>query len=88
MKYIFIFLVPIFSWNVFGQTIKSGDRYADLLFINAEMYTVDAARSWAEAMAIKDGKIIYVGSLQQAKKYQSKHQNNKLRRQVYDACIL
>ena len=72
MKEKFIFLALIFSWTAYGQTIKSGETYADLLFVNAEIYTVDAAKSWAEAMAIKDGKIIYIGSLHEAKKYQTK----------------
>ena len=34
---------------------------ADRVFLNAAVYTVDKQRSWAEAVAIKDGKIIYVG---------------------------
>ena len=35
---------------------------ADTVFINGRIYTVDANRSWAEAVAIEDGKIIYVGT--------------------------
>lgn len=34
---------------------------ADLLIENARVYTVDAARSWAQAVAVKDDKVIYVG---------------------------
>jgi len=34
---------------------------ADRVLLNGTVYTVDAERSWAEAVAIKDGKIIYVG---------------------------
>jgi len=34
---------------------------ADLVLRNGAIYTVDAARSWAEAVAIKDGKIVFVG---------------------------
>ena len=30
------------------------------------IYTVDAARSWAEAVAVKDGRIVFVGSDQAA----------------------
>lgn len=36
-------------------------RNADLVFKNGAIYTSDAARTWAEAVAIKGGKIIYVG---------------------------
>ena len=35
---------------------------ADLLLTNGRIYTVDADRSWAEAVAITDGEIVYVGS--------------------------
>jgi predicted amidohydrolase YtcJ len=35
---------------------------ADLLFVNGAVYTVDAARSWASAVAVKDGRIVAVGT--------------------------
>lgn len=35
---------------------------AERVFLNAAVYTVDAERSWAEAVAIADGKIRFVGS--------------------------
>ena len=35
---------------------------ADLILTNAKVYTVDSERSWAEAVAIKDGKILFVGT--------------------------
>jgi predicted amidohydrolase YtcJ len=34
---------------------------ADRVFLNGAIYTVDENRSWAEAIAIKDGRIVYVG---------------------------
>ena len=36
---------------------------ADLLLVNGRIYTVDAERSWAEAVAIKDGRITWVGNM-------------------------
>ncbi len=42
---------------------------ADRVLLNAAVYTVDAERSWAEAVAIKDGKIIYVGDNEGAGAY-------------------
>ncbi len=36
-------------------------READLLFRGGAVYTVDAARSWARAVAVRDGRIVYVG---------------------------
>ncbi|MBI4916820.1 MAG: amidohydrolase [Acidobacteria bacterium] len=35
---------------------------ADLVLSGGAIYTVDAARSWAETVAIRDGRIVYVGS--------------------------
>ena len=72
MKVKFIFIAIVISWTAYGQSIKSVGTYADILIVNAEIYTVDAAKRWAEAMAIKDGKIIFIGSLKEAKKFQTK----------------
>jgi len=35
---------------------------ADLVFRNGSIYTVDGARSWASAVAVRGGRIVYVGS--------------------------
>ncbi|HEX8782950.1 MAG TPA: amidohydrolase family protein, partial [Steroidobacteraceae bacterium] len=35
---------------------------ADLVFINGAVYTVDAARSWASALAVTGDRIAYVGT--------------------------
>ena len=42
---------------------------ADRVLLNGAVYTVDAERSWAEAVAIKDGEIIYVGDNEGAGAY-------------------
>ncbi|HWQ33556.1 MAG TPA: amidohydrolase [Blastocatellia bacterium] len=34
---------------------------ADLVLRNGAVYTVDAARSWADAVAVSEGRIVYVG---------------------------
>lgn len=34
---------------------------ADIVFSNGRVYTVDANRSWAEAVAVRDGRIVFVG---------------------------
>ncbi|MDI2128796.1 amidohydrolase [Yinghuangia seranimata] len=36
--------------------------YADLVFTNGPVYTVDAARSWARAVAVRDGRVVAVGT--------------------------
>jgi predicted amidohydrolase YtcJ len=40
----------------------SGNGSADLIFVNGAVYTVDAVRSWAQAVAVKDGRIAAVGT--------------------------
>jgi predicted amidohydrolase YtcJ len=35
---------------------------ADRIFVNGAVYTVDAARTWAQAIAVKDGRIVAVGN--------------------------
>jgi hypothetical protein len=34
---------------------------ADLVLLGGAVYTIDAARSWARAVAVRDGRIVYVG---------------------------
>jgi predicted amidohydrolase YtcJ len=42
---------------------------ADTVFLNARAFTVDADRSWAEAVAVDDGTIVYVGSAAGAEEF-------------------
>ena len=42
---------------------------ADTVFVNGRVYTVDADRSWAEAVAVDDGTIVYVGSSAGAREF-------------------
>ena len=39
-----------------------GNGAADLLFVNGAVYTVDAARTWAQAVAVRGDRIVAVGS--------------------------
>jgi len=41
---------------------KNGNEIADRVFINGRIYTVDQNRSWAEAVAVKNGRFTAVGS--------------------------
>lgn len=43
-------------------TVAAQERPADLVVTNARIYTVDDNRPLAEAMAVRDGKIAFVGS--------------------------
>lgn len=42
---------------------------ADSLFLNGRIYTVDPAFSVVEAIAVKDGRVLWAGSNEQVKKY-------------------
>jgi predicted amidohydrolase YtcJ len=42
--------------------VSDGNGTADLLFVNGPVYTVDAARSWATAVAVRVGRIVAVGA--------------------------
>ncbi len=42
---------------------------ADSVYVNGKIYTVDAERSWADSVAIFDGRFIAVGSRQDIEKY-------------------
>ena len=45
-----------------GSPESASSDPADLLLRDGAVYTVDAARSWATAVGVKGGRIIYVGS--------------------------
>ena len=49
-----------------------GPKSAGIILENAAIYTMDQSRSWADAVAIADGKIIYVGDIAGAKKLRGK----------------
>lgn len=60
-------LVPAFAFLVVVSCSPAGPEPADLLLVNGYVYTVDAQRSVAEAVAIRDGAIVFVGSTAEAK---------------------
>ena len=49
---------------------------ADRVFLNGAVYTVDADRSWAEAVAVTDGRIVYVGDDEGAGAYIGFHDSH------------
>jgi predicted amidohydrolase YtcJ len=60
MKKWLLILLPCLVLASFAETPKPGKK-ANLALRNGKIYTVDSSRSWAESIAIQDGKIIYVG---------------------------
>ncbi len=51
-----------------SDRVPSGD-YADTVLGNARIYTVDVYRPWAEAVAVRDGEVVYVGDKSGASAY-------------------
>ncbi len=64
-----LFIISIISLSCSGP--KPHSASADLIFRNGAVYTMDSARSWAEALAIQDGKISYVGDDSGVEKFRS-----------------
>lgn len=59
-------LLPLFL--LFAIAACNNSQKADLVVLNGSIYTVDSAFTVAEAMAVKDGKIIAVGTNDEIKK--------------------
>ncbi|ULM98132.1 amidohydrolase [Peribacillus frigoritolerans] len=72
-KYFLLFFIALLFSSVFtGCSLEkkssnkvtgkvTSNQTADLIFKNGEVYTVDKDRSWEKAVAVKNGKILYVG---------------------------
>jgi predicted amidohydrolase YtcJ len=43
--------------------------FADLIFVNAKVYTLEDAQPWAEAVAIRGDRIVYVGTRDEAMRF-------------------
>jgi hypothetical protein len=55
-----------------GALGQSGPQAADAILIHGRVYTVDAKHPWAEAVAIRNGKILAVGSEHDIAKYRGR----------------
>ncbi len=64
-------LTLIISVLFFASCQQKGTDTADLIITNGDIYTVDENRPLAEAIAIKDGKILYVGTNDSALLYKT-----------------
>jgi predicted amidohydrolase YtcJ len=51
------------------NTATAAEAVADLAFKSGSVYTMDASRSWSEAVAIRAGRIVFVGSNAQLQAY-------------------
>lgn len=65
-------LAPGFAASLLavGVTAGASRKPADRIFTNGAVYTMDASRSWAEALAVRGGRIVYVGRSAGARGFQ------------------
>jgi predicted amidohydrolase YtcJ len=65
-------VVLSFAALPYGSTLNTQVEPADIVFKNGNVYTVNDAQPKAEAIAVKYGRIVFVGSNADAKKYEGK----------------
>jgi predicted amidohydrolase YtcJ len=65
-RWIFLCIVGVFTISL--SSADTAPR-ADLVLVNARIYTVNAHHPWAEALAIRDGKILAVGTSRDIARY-------------------
>ncbi len=46
------------------DAVGNGEKAVDTVLVNGQFYTVDEENSWAKTVAIKNGTIVYVGSME------------------------
>ena len=66
LLFLLISAIAVSGWA--GGTQETAEP-ADMVITNAAVYTVDADDSWAEAVAVKDGRITAVGTAAELEKY-------------------
>ncbi len=49
----------------------AGERRAEVIYVNGAVYTVEAARPWAEALAVAEGQLIAVGTTAEVRSLQT-----------------
>ena len=57
----------IIGFALAQSTIKNKKQIADVIYVNGKFVTLDAKNTIGQAVAIKDGKILQVGSIEQIK---------------------
>ncbi len=62
-------LMKIFPVLILGLLLSNNAQSADIVLSNGNIYTVDTSRPWAEAVAIDDGRFVYVGDTEGVKKF-------------------
>ncbi len=58
-----------FPYFILGLLLTSNALSADTVLSNGSIYTVDPEHPWAEAVAIKDSRFVYVGDSEGVQKF-------------------
>ncbi|WP_168796600.1 amidohydrolase [Cognatitamlana onchidii] len=69
MKKVVVLFVMMFAIILTSCKTETKKGPADMVFTNGKVYTLNDAQEWAEAVAVKDNKIVFVGSSEDAKAY-------------------
>src|SRR5271168_4384246 len=66
---LFLFNLPFAFCNKVKAQQSARVTPADILIVHGKFYTLDSKKPWAEAIAIRKGKIVAVGSALEVEKY-------------------
>jgi predicted amidohydrolase YtcJ len=70
MKILHIIVLTALAGFVFGCVAEKKSEVADLVLYNGKIWTVNPKQPWAEAVAIKDARILKVGTTEEIKTHQ------------------
>ncbi len=57
-----LLILTVLLMAIFTPAVLSQKPKADLIVRNAVVYTMDSARSWAQSIAVKDGRLVFIGN--------------------------
>src|SRR6185295_3038452 len=83
LKYSYFYFIMIFFF-LFSCKSK---KMADAIYYNGSIYTVDSNFTIAQAFAVKDGKIIDVGTNEHIREYDAKEKIDLQEKPVYPGFI-
>lgn len=66
-----LLMLLLMCWGCSQQSINNQEQvdFADTVLLSGKFYTIDTEKPWAEAIAIDEGLIVYVGSNQEVQSY-------------------
>jgi len=66
---VFLIMTAVWALSVAAQTAQALPGSADILLINGRVYTANPPQPWVEAVAIREDKILAVGTSEELNKY-------------------